>query len=72
MESFVETVPDLVTLTGPVVASDGPRGTVTDGGYAALVCSELLSEQFGCLFLQWGLLHVRCQACPALVPENSG
>ena len=37
-EWFAETVPDLVALTGPVLASGGTHGTVTQGlgGYAAL------------------------------------
>ena len=37
-EAFAETVPDLVALTGPVLASGGTRGTAAGGlgGYAAL------------------------------------
>jgi CubicO group peptidase (beta-lactamase class C family) len=37
-EAFAETVPDLVALTGPVLASRGTRGAATGGlgGYAAL------------------------------------
>jgi len=37
-EAFAETVPGLVALTGPVLASGGTRGTATGGlgGYAAL------------------------------------
>jgi CubicO group peptidase (beta-lactamase class C family) len=37
-ELFAESVPDLVALTGPVIACDGTRGVVrpSNGGYAAL------------------------------------
>jgi CubicO group peptidase (beta-lactamase class C family) len=46
-ESFAETVPDLATVTGPVLTSDATRGTFTGGtgGYAAL--GALLSDVTG-------------------------
>jgi CubicO group peptidase (beta-lactamase class C family) len=39
-EAFAETVPDLATLTGPVLASGGTRGTAAGGlgGYAEFGC----------------------------------
>ena len=49
---FAETVPGLVALTGPVLASGGTRGTVTQGfgGYAAL--GALIADVSGSPFPQ--------------------
>jgi CubicO group peptidase (beta-lactamase class C family) len=46
-ELFADSVPDLVTLTGPVVGCDGPRGTFaySNGGYAML--GQLVADVTG-------------------------
>lgn len=51
-EAFAETVPGLATLTGPVLASGGTRGTITQGfgGYAAL--GALIADVSGSPFPQ--------------------
>jgi CubicO group peptidase (beta-lactamase class C family) len=47
-----ESVPDLVTVTGPVIACSGPRGVVraSNGGYAAL--GQLLADVTGLPFAE--------------------
>jgi len=46
-ELFADSVPDLVTLTGPVIACSGPRGIVQlgNGGYAVL--GQLIADVTG-------------------------
>jgi CubicO group peptidase (beta-lactamase class C family) len=49
-ELFADTVPDLVTLAGPVIACGGPRGVVrpSNGGYAVL--GQLIADVTGSLY----------------------
>lgn len=44
---YADSVPDLVTVTGPVIGCDGPRGVVqpSNGGYAAL--GQLVADVTG-------------------------